>query len=448
MPIGIASETLLAAINANAHVISAAPMLCLAEESCVNELTKLCGWNSTFADGMTMPGGSMSNTFAIQTAINHSFSKFKSEGIVGVITELMEKFNRSPKSSKPLIITGSDSHYSLEKAALACGMGLNSVVKIPCDSYGNMDVEELDKKLQELYDDKEGKGEHAGFPFFVNATAGSTVTGSFDNLDRIAKVCEKHREIRKSPLWLHVDGSWGGPVLFSQKYKSRMAGIERCDSLTINPHKLLNIPHQCSFILFRKGDVLENNALDAPYLFHSDDKDIEQDSITDSQAAVIKRKNARHEGPAKVNFGCGRKGDALKLYLAWRLKGANHFGQHVEKGIESANRIVQYIKTDSNLSKRLQLAQTESNDAPLFLQVCVRPSLRENASVEERSKATQYVHNAIRQQKRFAVDFAPLGKGQGDFIRMVTHPFTSFENLLSLVKQIADFGDDYVKANV
>ena len=153
MPIGIASETLLAAINANAHVISAAPMLCLAEESCVNELTKLCGWNSTFADGMTMPGGSMSNTFAIQTAINHSFSAFKSEGIVGVITELMEKYNRSPNSSKPLIITGADSHYSLEKAALACGMGLNSVVKIACDSYGNMDVEELDKKLQELYDD-------------------------------------------------------------------------------------------------------------------------------------------------------------------------------------------------------------------------------------------------------------------------------------------------------
>lgn len=448
MPIGIASEALLATINANAHVISAAPMLCLAEETCVNGLTNLCGWNPKYADGMTMPGGSMSNTFAIQTAINHSFPGFKNEGVVGVITDLMERHNRSPKASKPLIITGADSHYSLEKAALACGMGLNSVIKVPCDIYGNMDVDALDRTLEELYQDSKGTGEQAGFPFFVNATAGSTVTGSFDNLDQIANVCEKYRLTHETPLWLHVDGSWGGPVLFSSQYRSRMAGIERCDSLTINPHKLLNIPHQCSFVLFRKGDVLENNALDAPYLFHANDGDMESEiaKLEESEAS-LRRKNARHEGPAKVNFGCGRKGDALKLYIAWQSKGAKYFGQHVEKGIESANRIVQYIKTDSDLSKRLQLAQTESSGAPLFLQVCVRPRLDANASIEERSKATQYVHNAIKQQRRFAVDFAPLGKGQGDFIRMVTHPFTSFEDLVSLVSQIADFGDDYMRSN-
>lgn len=441
MPIGIASEALLAAINANAHVISAAPMLCLAEETCVNGLTKLCGWDSTYADGMTMPGGSMSNTFAIQTAINHSFPAFKNEGVVGVITDLMEKYNRTAKTSKPLIITGADSHYSLEKAALACGMGLNSVVKVPCDIYGNMDFEALDRILGDLY---EGKGEKTGFPFFVNATAGSTVTGSFDNLNQIADVCEKYRKAHKTALWLHVDGSWGGPILFSSRYRSRMAGIERCDSLTINPHKILNIPHQCSFVLFRKGDVLENNALDAPYLFHANEGDMESDLIEESEAA-LRRKNARHEGPAKVNFGCGRKGDALKLYIAWQSKGSMYFGKHVERGIESANQIVQFIKTNSNLSNRLQLAQTESSEEPLFLQVCLRPSLGENGSVEERSKATQHVHNAIRQQRRFAVDFAPLGKGQGDFIRMVTHPFTSFKDLVSLVTQIANFGDDYLR---
>lgn len=446
MPIGIASEAILAAINANAHVFSAAPMLCLAEEVCVNGLTKLCGWDTTFADGMTMPGGSLSNTFAIQTALNHTFPSFKSHGIIGVMTDLMEKHNRLPKSSKPLIITGADSHYSLEKAALACGMGLESVIKVPCDIYGNMDGEALDRILQQTFEDSIGKGEKSGFPFFVNATAGSTVTGSFDNLEQIATVCEKYRKTYDAPLWLHVDGSWGGPVLFSSRYRSRMNGIERCDSLTINPHKLLNIPHQCSFVLFRKGDVLENNALDAPYLFHSNDGQNESDEtkIEESEAA-LRRKNLRHEGPAKVNFGCGRKGDALKFYIAWLSKGSNYFGQHVEKGIESANRIVQYIKSDPNLGKRLQLAQTETVGAPLFLQVCVRPSLGANASVEERSKATQYVHSAIRQQKKFAVDFAPLGKGQGDFIRMVTHPFTSFSDLIALVTQVADFGDDFLQ---
>ena len=58
--------------------------------------------------------------------------------------------------------------------------------------------------------------------------------GSFDDLDAIADVCERHG------LWLHVDGSWGGPVLFSERWRHLVHGIARCDSLAINPHKLLN----------------------------------------------------------------------------------------------------------------------------------------------------------------------------------------------------------------
>lgn len=365
---------------------------------------------------MTMPGGSTSNTFAIQTALNSLMPMFKKGGLLSVTNHLIEQ-GRSPKAARPLIFTGAEGHYSLEKAAIACGMGLESVVKVPCDENGVMDVDALDTMLAKAFADTQGTGDVVGLPLFVNATAGSTVTGSFDALDRMADVCEKYRT-QDHPLWLHVDGSWGGPVLFSSRYRIRMRGVERFDSLTINPHKLLNIPHQCSFALFRNGDTLSHNALEAPYLFHASDVSSDTSAATqsDERAAALKRKLQRREGPAMMNFGCGRRGDALKFYLAWLSKGSDHFGTQVDRGIEAAQEIVQRIKTDQALCERLEVSRMGDQ----FLQVCFRPSLkdkRREASVQEKSKATQYVHTTLRQRRRFAVDFAPLGKGQGDFIR-------------------------------
>jgi glutamate decarboxylase len=238
---GPAFEALLTAINANAHIISAAPMLCLAEEACVSALASLCGWDGELADGLTMPGGSSSNTFAIQTALTSLLPMFKQRGIIGVIGDMSTTLKRSPEACTPLIYTGAEAHYSLEKAAIACGLGLNSVVKVPCNVEGDMDLEALDRLLNEAYDNADGEpGKLTGLPLFVNATAGSTVTGSFDRLDRMADVCQKYRALGHR-LWLHVDGSWGGPVLFSRTHRRKMRGIEKCDSFTINPHKLLNV---------------------------------------------------------------------------------------------------------------------------------------------------------------------------------------------------------------
>jgi glutamate decarboxylase len=219
------------------------------------------------SDGLTMPGGSASNTLAIQTALTSTFPSFRQEGSYGVISSIMAK-GRSSNASRPLIFTGREGHYSIEKAAMACGLGLYSVVSVPCNENGSMDTAALDQMLCQAFEDKQGILTGAGFPFFVNATAGSTVMGAFDDLNKVADVCERLSARHVAPIWLHVDASWGGPVLFSQKHRSRMAGVERFDSLTICLHKLLNIPHQCSFALFRRGDTLESNALDAPYLYH------------------------------------------------------------------------------------------------------------------------------------------------------------------------------------
>ncbi|KOB70559.1 Glutamate decarboxylase, partial [Operophtera brumata] len=170
-------------------------------------------------------------------------------------------------------------------------------------------------------------------PFFVNATSGTTVLGAFDPLVEIADICQKH------DMWLHVDVSahslhcntfstsgttvlgafdplstgvsvrvlqaaWGGGLLFSKKYRHpRLTGIERADSVTWNPHKLMGTLLQCSTVHFKyEGILLSCNAMSAEYLFMTD-----------------KIYDERYDTGDKV-IQCGRHNDIFKLWLQWRGK--------------------------------------------------------------------------------------------------------------------------------
>jgi len=88
------------------------------------------------------------------------------------------------------------------------------------------------------------KAKQEGYtPFYVNAGAGTTVMGSYDPFNAIADVCQRHN------LWMHVDGSWGGSVVFSDKHRYKLEGVHKADSVTINPHKMLGVPMTCSFLI-------------------------------------------------------------------------------------------------------------------------------------------------------------------------------------------------------
>lgn len=333
---------------------------------CVAAIAELIGYDKKEASGLTLPGGSASNTLAVQTALANVFPSFQKGGLLSL-------------GIRPILFTSEQSHYSLEKAAIACGLGLESVRKVPCDKFGRMDPTSLDDLLSEVSKDSSLR------PFFVNATSGSTVLGSFDDLEEISKICSRHS------VWLHVDGSWGGTVIFSKKWNSLMKGISSAQSFTMNPHKLLNVPHQCSFLIFQKGSVLAANALDASYLFHS--------------------KSLKDNAGMKT-MGCGRRGDALKFFLAWIYNGREGFGNHVDKGMDLVRKVVKIVQS---MPQRLELGPLAD---PLFLQVCFRPKSSDgNASIESLSEATRKVHATLRERRRFAVDFAPLPGGIGDFIR-------------------------------
>jgi glutamate decarboxylase len=184
-------------------------------------LAALFGFRGPYAGGISQQGGSASNTTSIVIARNTLFPQTKLEG---------------NGSRKFVLFTSAHGHYSLEKAAIMCGFGSRSVLSVPVDEYGQMKPRALEEAIVEA--------KNEGFtPFYVNATAGTTVLGSYDPFDAVADVCQRHK------LWMHVDGSWGGSAIFSANQRWKLQGVERANSLAHNPHKMLGAPLTCSFLL-------------------------------------------------------------------------------------------------------------------------------------------------------------------------------------------------------
>lgn len=117
------------------------------------------------------------------------------------------------------------------------GFGSDAVIPVPVDVDGRIIPEELERLVVE----SKSRGET---PFYINATAGTTVYGAYDPLPEVSAVAKRHN------LWLHVDGSWGGGAAFSKSLReSRLKGVELVDSIALTPHKMLTVPLTSSFLV-------------------------------------------------------------------------------------------------------------------------------------------------------------------------------------------------------
>jgi L-2,4-diaminobutyrate decarboxylase len=136
----------------------------------------------------------------------------------------------------------------------------------------------------------------------VVATAGTTATGSFDDLDAIGRLCEARG------LWLHVDGAHGASALLSDVHRDRLAGLHRARSLAWDPHKMMLIPLTASVVLVRREADLEAAfSQRAPYLFQAGSGD-------------------RNWDQGLRSFTCSRRIDALKVWVALQRYGAEGLG--------------------------------------------------------------------------------------------------------------------------
>jgi L-2,4-diaminobutyrate decarboxylase len=152
----------------------------------------------------------------------------------------------------------------------------------------------------------------------VVATAGSTATGSFDDLDAVADRCDA------GGVWLHVDGAHGASALLSAAHRGRMRGVERAQSLAWDPHKMLLLPLAAGVVLVREERWLEAAfAQTAPYLFHAP---------PDAPPGPSPAHAEEFDSAPRVwdqgvrSFQCSRRADALKAWVAVQRYGADGLG--------------------------------------------------------------------------------------------------------------------------
>lgn len=253
------------------------------------------------SDGSIAPGGSMCNYMAMLMARDAFDITIRNEGL----------------SNKLIAYTSDTSHYSVTKNASFLGIGRHQVRSVKTNAKGEMLVEDLELQIQKDLE----KGFH---PFFVNATAGTTVLGAFDDVLSISKVCKVYK------LWLHLDGAYCGSVIFSKKYKHLVDGIELTNSFSLNAHKMLGTPLGCSIIVTNdKKHLYQSFSNEADYLYQTDD-------------------DAFNLG--KTSLQCGRRNDALKLWTLWKSVGTNGLEQIVNHQFYLADVARNYIKSNPDYS--------------------------------------------------------------------------------------------------
>lgn len=266
------------------------------EQEIIRQSCQLVGYGPN-SNGTFPTGGSMSNYMALVLGRDVKDPRCRFDGM-----------------TKPLIIyTSIESHYSNAKNVSFAGIGRNNIRDIEVDSEGKMIVEKLEVQIKE--DIKNG-----GIPTYVNATAGTTVLGAFDPIDKIADITKKYN------MWLHVDGAYCGSVMFSKKYKHLLKGVERSDSFSYNAHKMLGTPLTCSILLVNDKKHLHNSfSNDASYLYQTDGDDFNL---------------------GKTSFQCGRRNDALKFWTLWKSMGINGLEKIIDQQFELAKVAVDYIKNN------------------------------------------------------------------------------------------------------
>jgi L-2,4-diaminobutyrate decarboxylase len=206
-------------------------------------------------------------------------------------------------------------HYSIGRNVNIMGLGNDSIIKVPFDSQFRMRTD--------LLEDYKKRAEDKGIRVIsVVAASCSTATGTYDNLDKISEFCEKHS------LWMHVDGAHGMGVLFSDKYRNRVNGIERADSVVIDFHKMFLVPALNTLVMLRNGESsYETFAQKASYLFKKSQNNVWYNS-------------------AVRTIECTKSALGIIAYTALKYYRTSYYREYIESRYELASSFAMMIKSD------------------------------------------------------------------------------------------------------
>ena len=294
--VSVMADTLATGFNIFSGGWAASPAAAELEIVSMNWLLKLFKFPTKKGGGIFTSGGSMANLTALVTARRQCCG---------------DDF------SKASIYMSDQAHSSNIKAIRVLGFKKEQVRIIPTDIEFKMSINKLKNAIAK--DRLEGLQ-----PFCIIASAGTTNTGSVDPLNEIAKICKAEK------LWFHIDGAYGAAAFLSKKGSQLLKGIEKADSLTIDPHKWMYQPYEMGCLLVRNHKWLSQAFSEKPeYL-----RDIEGNT-------------------SEINFydhgiQLTRRFRALKFYMSMKTFGLNAFKKAVTYSIDLAEEIEDYLRKSAN----------------------------------------------------------------------------------------------------
>lgn len=283
---GIWMESVISALNQSLAVQEMSPTATAIEHRLVRWFSDLIGYGPESGGTMTS-GGTEANFTALLAARNYA---------------LPDAWENGVGDDPPFIVYGEHAHYAVTRAIGQLGLGRRRGIAIPSRGY-RMDVDQLVSALDGLRHD----GQQV---MAVVATAGSTATGSFDDLESIGAVC------RERDIWLHVDGAHGASALLSARPPRALRGLRLARTIAWDPHKGMLLPLAAGMLLARnEGDLDGAFAQQAPYLFSNAAR---TDGDTSARPRLLDQ--------GVRSFQCSRRADALKVWFAIQRYGASGLG--------------------------------------------------------------------------------------------------------------------------
>lgn len=378
----IAAELVIATFNQSMDSWDQGPVATEIEVEVIRHLCKLYGFGPS-SDGVFTSGGSQSNLCAIMLARDWYCDAHLHHDI--------KKLGLPDCYSRFRLYTSEISHFSMEKSAHMLGLGYDAVVKVPVDKTCKMDINALRTLIE--------RDKAAGLmPICVVATIGTTDYGSIDDVNALSPIC------KGNGMWLHADAAYGSGVKLSSRYTDRLGDLALCDSITVDFHKMFLLPISCSAILVKEGGMLDVFMIHADYLNREED---EEDGYTNLVGKSIQTT---------------RRFDALKVWVAFQVRGKDGFGEIIDTCIGNAAYLYERLRADDSF------------------EVAVEPEI---SSVVFRLNASDEVNKAIRRNllhKHGIVIGQTVYEGKTFLKFTLLNPMITHDKLDELIKLIKELG--------
>ncbi len=299
---GVLAEALVAGLNPQLATLARSQLASKIELETMRWIGERVGWPGQF-NGTFTSGGNEANFSGLALALASKFPEAVEDGVAAI-------------GGQPVLYASAEAHHSLDKSAGLLGIGRKALRRIAVNDAAQLDPEALEGTIAQ--DHAAGRK-----PFCVVATAGTTNSGTVDDLVAISEICRKHQ------MWLHVDGAYGAVAIFSDQHRDLVKGIEQADSITVDPHKWMAMPFAAGVILTNHPEILERAfSVAAPYM--------------------PKAAGAHLPDNSRISTQWTRRMNSLKLWLTLRVHGRQGYEELIDRQLKLSRSFIAWVKASQD----------------------------------------------------------------------------------------------------